>query len=114
MGAARLSSGLGFAVRTNPIPTPHPNQAICVDDFPDLEYGKVGEIVGLTDDAADDFILVRFPESMPQGYPPQVTNPNPHPHLSPFTLTLTLTLTQSLTLTLSRTLTLSLSLSHEP
>ena len=70
-------------MRTNPIPTPHPNQAICVDDFPDLEYGKVGEIVGLTDDAADDFILVRFPESMPQGYPPQVTNPNPNPHPHP-------------------------------
>ena len=34
-------------------------------------YGKVGEIVGLTEDAAEDFILVRFPESMPQGYPPQ-------------------------------------------
>ena len=49
----------------------HIGEAICVDDFPDLEYGMVGEIVGLTDDAADDFILVRFPESMPQGYPPQ-------------------------------------------
>ena len=31
----------------------------------------MGEIVGLTEDAAEDFILVRFPESMPQGYPPQ-------------------------------------------
>ena len=81
MGEARLSPRLCCAHL--PLPTPTPHQAICVDDFPDLEYGKVGEIVGLTDDAADDFILVRFPESMPQGYPPQVTNPNPHPHPHP-------------------------------